>query len=77
MADIQKKMRAYSALVWSSVAEANLQSEAVTQNPVFLEDAARVALGSMISDLLNRKTSSTYTRCNVILDQIVRERVPK
>lgn len=64
-------------LLWNSVAEANLQSEAVTQDPVFFEDAARVALGSMVSDLLNRKTHSKYTPYNVVIDQIMREAVPQ
>jgi hypothetical protein len=64
-------------LVWSSLAEANLQSEAVNQDPVFFEDAARIALASMISDLLNRKTSSKYTPYNVIIDQLMREAMPQ
>lgn len=63
-------------LLWDSVAEANLQSEAVTQDPVFFEDAVRVALASMMSDLLNRKTHSKYTPYNVIIDQLMQESVP-
>ena len=34
-------------LIWSSVAEAVLANEAISQDPVFFEDAARVALGSL------------------------------
>ena len=53
-------------LIWSSAAETALQSEAVTQDPVFIEDAARITLGSMLADLLNRETSSRYTGLNPI-----------
>ena len=38
--------------IWSSTAEAILSSEAVLQDPVYLEDAARVALGSVVGDFL-------------------------
>ena len=62
-------------LIWSSAAETNLQSEAVSQDPVFMEDVARVTFGSMLSDLLNRKTGSKYTPLNQVLDLLIREAV--
>ncbi|MDH4081526.1 MAG: hypothetical protein OEU68_17140 [Nitrospira sp.] len=60
-------------LIWSSAAETNLQSEAVTQDPMFMEDVARVTFGSMLSDLLNRKTGSKYTPLNQVLDLLIHE----
>lgn len=62
-------------LLWSSTAEANLQSEAVTQDPVFIEDIARVTFGSMLADLLNRRTASNYTPLNQVLDRLIKEAV--
>jgi len=61
-------------LIWASAAETALQSEAVTQDPVFVEDAARITWGSMLSDLLNGKTSSRYTRMNQFLDDLLSEK---
>jgi hypothetical protein len=58
-------------LLWVSMAEGTLQSEAASRDYVYFEDAARVALGSIIADLLNRKTASTYTPLNKILDQLI------
>jgi len=58
-------------LIWSSVAEAVLANEAVSQDPVFLEDAARVTLGSLMSDFLNRQTASQYTPLNEALDSLI------
>ena len=58
-------------LLWVSMAEGTLQSEAASRDFVYFEDAARVALGSIIADLLNRKTASTYTPLNKILDQLI------
>jgi hypothetical protein len=63
-------------LIWSSVSESFLEGEGVTQEPVFLEDAVRVALGSMMSDFLNRRTASKYTPLNKVLDSLMRESVP-
>ena len=60
-------------LVWSSAAETNLQSEAVSQDPVFMEDVARVTFGSMLSDLLNRRRGSKYTPLNKVLDLLIHE----
>jgi hypothetical protein len=57
--------------VWSSVAEAILSSESVSQDPVFLEDAARIALGSAIADFLLGKTASTYTTLSHFLDKLI------
>jgi hypothetical protein len=64
-------------LIWASAAETALQSEAVTQDPVFMEDAARITWGSMLSDLLNGKTSSGYTRLNEVLDNLLSEKTNK
>lgn len=64
-------------LIWSSAAETALQSEAATQDPVFMEDAARITWGSMLSDLLNGKTSSRYTRLNQFLDNLLSEKTDK
>jgi len=64
-------------LLWSSTAESSFQSEAVNLDPVFIEDAARVTFGSMLSDLLNRKTSSKYNPLNQALNLLIRQAVPQ
>lgn len=64
-------------LIWSSVAEAVLASETVSQDPVFFEDAARVTLGSLMADFLNRRTASIYTPLNGVLDKLIREAIPE
>jgi len=64
-------------LLWVSMAEGTLQSEAASRDYVYFEDAARVALGSMIADLLNRKTGSTYTPLNKLLDQLIERPSPE
>jgi hypothetical protein len=64
-------------LVWASMAESSLQSETVAQDPVYLEDISRVTFGSMLADLLNRKTSSTYNSLNHVLDLLIQKDVPK
>ena len=64
-------------LVWVSAAETTLQSEALSQEPVFLEDAALVTFGGMVEDLLDGKTSSKYTPLNVLLDSLTRGSVSK
>jgi len=64
-------------LLWSSTAESNFQSEAMSTDPVFIEDVARVTFGSMLSDLLNRKTSSKYTPLNQVLNLLIRQTVPE
>jgi hypothetical protein len=58
--------------VWSSVAEAVLSGEAVLQDPVYLEDAAKVALGSVVADFLRGRTASTYTPLNKAVDSLIR-----
>ena len=42
-------------LVWASVAETNMANEAVSQDPLYLEDIARATLGIMRSDLFLAK----------------------
>jgi hypothetical protein len=64
-------------IVWASMAETNMANEAVSQDPVYLEDIARVTLGSIMSDFVNRKTASTYTPVNKFLNDLVEESVPK
>jgi hypothetical protein len=58
-------------LLWASMAEGTMQNEAVSKDPVYFEDAARVALGSIVSDFLFRKTASTYTPLDKLLDQLI------
>lgn len=58
-------------LHWAALAETTLQSEAFAEEPVFFEHAARVTLGSLLSDLLNRKTASTYDPLNKFIDQLI------
>jgi hypothetical protein len=62
--------------VWSSTAEAVLSSEAILQDPVYLEDAVRVALGSVLADFLRGRTSSTYTPFNKAIDSLIRPPKP-
>ena len=64
-------------LLWVSMAEGTLQSEAASRDYIYFEDAARVALGSMIEDLMNRKTASTYTPLNKLLDQLTERPSPE
>lgn len=64
-------------LVWGSAAEASMQNEAFSQDPVYLEDIARVTLGSIMSDLLNRRTASKYTPVDKFLDDLIKEAMPK
>ncbi|HEY7532539.1 MAG TPA: hypothetical protein VH681_07100 [Nitrospiraceae bacterium] len=65
------------ALLWVSMAEGTLQSEAASRDLVYFEDAARVALGSIVADLLNQKTASTYTPLNKILDELIQIPTPE
>ena len=58
-------------LLWASVAEAQVESEGVGQEPVYFEDAVRIALGSMIADFLAGKTSSTYDPLNKYINELV------
>lgn len=60
-------------LFWASPAESTTQNEAVSQDPVYLGD---IRLGSMVSDFLNRKTTSISTPVNKLLDNLIRETKP-
>ena len=64
-------------LIWSSVAETIMESETVTQDPVFLEDAIRLTFGSLMSDFLNRRTASKYTPLNEVLNTLVQAAIPE
>ena len=64
-------------LVWASMAEATMEGEAVSQDPVYLEDISRVAWGSILSDFLHRRTGSKYTPVNQFLNNLIREAVPQ
>jgi hypothetical protein len=64
-------------LLWGSMAEGTMQSEAFAKDPVYLEDTMRVTLGSIIADFLNRKTASTYTPLNKIVDQLIQIPLPE
>ena len=64
-------------LIWSSVAETVMESETVTQDPVFLEDAIRLTFGSIMSDFLNRRTASKYTPLNEVLNSLVQAAIPE
>ncbi len=59
------------------MAEGTMQSEASSKDLANFEDAARVALGSIIADLLNSKTASTYTPLNKILDELIQIPLPE
>jgi hypothetical protein len=64
-------------LVWVSAAETSMQSEGVSQDPVYLEDVARATLGGMMADFLNRRTASKYTPVNKVLDDLIKEAMPQ
>jgi hypothetical protein len=59
------------------MAEGTMQSEAFAKDPVYLEDTVRVTLGSIVADFLNRKTASTYTPLNKIVDQLIQIPMPE
>lgn len=48
-------------LLWASVAEGTMQNEALSQDPVYFQDIARAAMGSLAMDFLNQRTASRYT----------------
>jgi hypothetical protein len=54
-----------------------MESETVTQDPVFLEDAIRLTFGSLISDFINRRTASKYTPLNEALSALVQTAIPE
>ena len=64
-------------LVWASAAETSMQNEAVSQDPVYLEDIVRATLGGMMADVLNRRTASKYTPVNKFLDDLIKEAMPQ
>jgi hypothetical protein len=53
-----------------------MESEAISQDPVFLEDAVRLTFGSMMSDFLNRRSASKYTPLNEVLNALVQTAIP-
>jgi hypothetical protein len=63
-------------MVWASFAETTMQNEAFSQDPVYLEDVIRAALGSLMTDFKNRRTASSYTSVNKFLNDLVEESVP-
>lgn len=63
-------------MVWASMAETEMQNEAVSQDPVYMEDVARATLGSIVTDFKNRRTASTYTPVNKFLNDLIEESVP-
>ena len=65
------------ALLWASTAEGTMQSEAFAKDPVYLEDTVRVTLGSIVADFAFRKTASTYTPLNKIVDQLIQIPLPE
>ena len=58
-------------LIWTSQAETSMESEAVGQDPIYFEDTARVTLGSMLTDFMNGKTTSSYGPLDTIVDQMI------
>ena len=64
-------------LLWASMAEGTMQSEAFAKDPVYFEDTVRVTLGSIVADFLNRNTASTYTPLNKIVDQLIQIPLPE
>ena len=65
------------AVVWASLVETTMQNEAISQDPVYLEDVTRATMGSVVADLLNGRQSSKYTAVNKFLDDLITEAVPK
>jgi hypothetical protein len=64
-------------MLWGSAAETSMQNEAVSQDPVYLEDIARATLGSIMADFLNRRRASKYTPVNKFLNDLIQEAMPK
>ena len=58
-------------LLWTTLAEATLESEAIGQDPVYFEDIARVTMGSIIADFINGKTASSYGPLDTVIDQMI------
>ena len=55
--------------MYNSYAEATAQNEAVSQDPVYFEEIARVTMASMIVDLRNGKQRSSSTVTDKFLDR--------
>ena len=64
-------------LLWASLAETTMQNEALSQDPVYLEDISRATLGSIIADFLHRKRGSIYTPVNKFLNNLIQESMPE
>jgi hypothetical protein len=64
-------------LLWGSIAETTMENEAISQDPVYLEDIARATFGSMVSDFIDRKRASKYTPLNKFLDDLIKEAIPE
>ena len=60
-------------VLWGSVAEATMQHEALSQDPVYVEDITRVTFGSMLADFMNRRTASIYTPVDTYLHSLIAE----
>lgn len=58
-------------LIWTSLAETTLESEAVGQDPIYFEDTARLTMASMITDFMNGATTSSYGPLNTLIDQVI------
>jgi len=65
------------AVVWASLVETTMQNEAISQDPVYLEDVTRATVGSVVADLLSGRQSSKYTAVNKFLDDLITESMPK
>ncbi|HSF68114.1 MAG TPA: hypothetical protein VLA67_11875 [Nitrospiraceae bacterium] len=63
-------------IIWASIAEATMQNEAISQDPVYLEDISRVTLASMGADFVKRKTASRYSPVNKVLNDLIEEAMP-
>jgi hypothetical protein len=64
-------------VVWASMAETTMQNEAMSQDPVYLDDVGRAALGGMVADFMNKRTASKYTPLNKVLDNLITEALPQ
>lgn len=64
-------------LLWASVAEGTMQNEALSQDPVYFQDIARAAMGSLAMDFMNQRTASRYTPVNVFLNNLIRDFIPR
>lgn len=65
------------ALLWSSIAEGTMQSEAVSQDPVYFKDMVRVVLGSILTDFVYGRTGTKYTPLYKLLDNLIQPSLPE